>query len=349
MTRQQRHLHLALWLGLAPVLAVVIYVTAQAHTADIVRPEADDARQFARMAGLIAFALLSLTMLIGPLSRISARFKPFIRGRRYLGLLTFMTASAHVFLAHVRDNTEGGLERRAQDLFQSNPNYPAFSGFPFESLGVIAFAILCLLVATSHNLANRWLGARVWKALHFLVYFAYALLVAHIAFGVVQLGKPFIYLTLLAIGAGVVTGLHIFTGLASLKRPSRLSPDGWILVARTKDMPGARAVRIKPPKGEVIAVFCEADKVWAVAHNCPHQGGPLGEGLISGGLITCPCHGFQYDAGDGSAAKKRRRPLATYPTKIVAGRVYVYPAANALGTSTPPSLIPQSPQTEVYG
>ena len=165
MTRQQRHLHLALWLGFAPVLGVIIYVTAQAHTAYILRPEADDARQLARMAGLIAFGLLTLTMLIGPLSRIFARFKPYIRFRRYLGLLTFMTACAHVFFAHFHDDTEGSLERLAQDLFQSNPNYPAFSGFPFESLGVIAFAILCLMVATSHNLANRWLGARVWNCL----------------------------------------------------------------------------------------------------------------------------------------------------------------------------------------
>ena len=103
MTRQQRHLHLALWLGLAPVLGVVIYVAAQAHTADIARPEADDTRQLARMAGLTAFGLLTLTVIIGPLSRIFASFKALIRFRRYLGLLTFMSACAHVFFAHFQN------------------------------------------------------------------------------------------------------------------------------------------------------------------------------------------------------------------------------------------------------
>ncbi len=346
MTRQQRHLHLLIWLSLAPLMAILVYHAAQqASVADMTRPRTGEGHPLAGATGLLAFGLFSFTLLIGPLSRLSARLMPLLKLRRYFGLFAFLLASAHVFFTLFWSNTGIGLKQPLQTLLHLTPE----SGLRHEGFGALAFVILCVMAITSHGLIKIWLGARIWKGLHMAGYFAYALLVAHIAYGVVQLGKPTLYLLALAAGTGFLASLHIATGLASLKRPSRLSPDGWILVARTEDMPQARALRIKPPRGEMIAIFREADKVWAVAHNCPHQGGPLGEGMVSAGLITCPCHGFQYSANDGHPQKKRRRPLVTYPTKIVAGRVYVYPVANALGTATSPGLIPQSQQADVYG
>ena len=38
----------------------------------------------------------------------------------------------------------------------------------------------------------------------------------------------------------------------------------------------------------------------ALDNHCPHQGGPLGEGMIEGGYVRCPWHGYEYDPKDGS-------------------------------------------------
>ena len=51
------------------------------------------------------------------------------------------------------------------------------SDFPFEPLGALALVILFLMAATSHDFWLANLGAPAWKALHMLVYLAYALLV----------------------------------------------------------------------------------------------------------------------------------------------------------------------------
>jgi pyruvate oxidase len=44
-----------------------------------------------------------------------------------------------------------------------------------------------------------------------------------------------------------------------------------------------------------IALSHTADGWGALANRCPHQGGPLGEGLIEGCWLTCPWHGWEYD------------------------------------------------------
>ena len=46
--------------------------------------------------------------------------------------------------------------------------------------------------------------------------------------------------------------------------------------------------------GERVAIFKYDGKISAVSNVCQHQNGPLGEGKILDGCITCPWHGYQY-------------------------------------------------------
>lgn len=57
--------------------------------------------------------------------------------------------------------------------------------------------------------------------------------------------------------------------------------------------------RIYVIQGEEIAVFNVDGKFFALSNICPHQGGPLGEGEIEGGTITCPWHGWKFDIKTG--------------------------------------------------
>jgi nitrite reductase/ring-hydroxylating ferredoxin subunit len=291
-----------------------------------------------RATGTLAFLLLTFILCIGPLARMTDRFKPFLYNRRHLGVTTFLIALIHAALAmmwyHGFSETNPFVS-----LFISNPRYESLSGFPFEVLGFGALLIMFLMAATSHDFWNANLGPGVWKALHMGVYIAYALLIAHVALGAIQFEKSPAYVALLGAGTTIVFALHISTGLMTLRGRDRLEVDGWLKVADVTDIEDARAKIVRPAKGEAIAVFRDGDKVSAVSNVCRHQGGPLGEGKIVDGCITCPWHGFQYRMEDGQSPPPFTEKIATYATRIVDGVVYVNPEPNAPGTPQTPSLI----------
>lgn len=291
-----------------------------------------------RATGTLAFLLLTFILCIGPLARLTDRFKPFLYNRRHLGVTTFLIALVHAALVimwyHGFSETNPLVS-----VFISNPRYESLSGFPFEVLGFAALIIMFLMAATSHDFWNANLGPGLWKALHMGVYFAYALLVIHIALGAIQFNKSPIYVALLATSAVTVVGLHVITGLAAMRPSDRTANEGWLKVAAIDDMKDARAKIVRPLKGEAIAVFRDGNKISAVSNVCRHQGGPLGEGKIVDGCITCPWHGFQYRMEDGQSPPPFTEKIATYATRIIEGVVYVNPEPNPPGTPQPPSQI----------
>ena len=51
-----------------------------------------------------------------------------------------------------------------------------------------------------------------------------------------------------------------------------------------------------------IAIFRTADdEVFAVHDKCPHKGGPLSQGILSGKVVTCPLHSWKIDLDTGEA------------------------------------------------
>ncbi|MEM7459395.1 MAG: ferric reductase-like transmembrane domain-containing protein [Pseudomonadota bacterium] len=320
---------------------VVLYLVGFIAVSYMTQPEGDSfapIQALLRATGTLAFLLLTFILCIGPLARMTDRFKPFLYNRRHLGVTTFLIALIHAALVmlwyHGFSETNPLVS-----LFISNPRYDSLAGFPFEVLGFGALLIMFLMAATSHDFWNANLGPGTWKALHMGVYVAYALLIAHVALGAIQFEKSPAYVVLLAAGATIVVALHIGTGLASLRGSDKVDPDGWLKVAAVADMEDSRAKIVRPSTGEAIAVFRDGDKVSAVSNVCRHQGGPLGEGKIVDGCITCPWHGFQYRMEDGQSPPPFTEKIATYATRIVDGMVFVNPEPNAPGTPQTPSQI----------
>ena len=52
-------------------------------------------------------------------------------------------------------------------------------------------------------------------------------------------------------------------------------------------------------EGRIVALFNVAGTFYALDGVCPHQGGPLGKGCLTGELITCPWHGWQFNVCSG--------------------------------------------------
>ena len=77
-------------------------------------------------------------------------------------------------------------------------------------------------------------------------------------------------------------------------------------------------------QGLPLAVFRTSDgQVFALADTCPHKSGPLSEGIVSGGTVTCPLHNWTIDLATGQAVAPDEGMTASLPVRIADGNVLV--------------------------
>ncbi|MBX3316828.1 MAG: ferric reductase-like transmembrane domain-containing protein [Phycisphaeraceae bacterium] len=300
-----------------------------------------------RAIGSCAFLLLHVALAIGPLSRIDKRFAPLLYNRRHLGVATFILALLHATIAvgfyggfGVDDPVTAVLARYSPESFVS------LSGFPFEILGFAALLILFVMAATSHDFWLANLGARAWKWIHMLVYPAYALLVVHVVLGAMQSERSLVYPIVLGLGIVTLGSLHVVAGWREARKdrdsigiPARAGLDEprWIEVGSVDEIRPDRAKIVCLNGRERIAVFRHNDAISAVSNVCAHQGGPLGEGKIVNGCITCPWHGYQYLPESGQSPPPYTEKIATYQVRVEGRRILVNPDALAPGTPVEPA------------
>ncbi|HYL14122.1 MAG TPA: Rieske (2Fe-2S) protein [Terriglobales bacterium] len=74
---------------------------------------------------------------------------------------------------------------------------------------------------------------------------------------------------------------------------------------------------------KVICVANVNGTITAIDNVCLHRGGPLGQGVIEGGKVVCPWHGWMWDPKTGEAAHNPAAKVAVYPLKIEDGSVWV--------------------------
>lgn len=322
------------------VAGVISYLALFAGVGALVHPNATIETLLIRGLGTCALLLLHVILLIGPLCRLQPQLLPLLYNRRHLGVTMFLVALAHGVFSLIQFHALGDLSPLVS-LFVSNTRYDSLANFPFQPLGFIALLILFLMAATSHDFWLANLTAPVWKRLHMLVYVAYGLIVAHVVLGVLQAETSPWLAILLGSGLLAVLGLHLWAGYRERHDDRELAApnhDGWVDVCAVKDIPANRAC-IATVAGERIAVFKYEGKVSALSNVCQHQNGPLGEGEIIDGCVTCPWHGYQYLPDTGASPPPFTEKVPTFNVKIVNERVFVDPCPNAPGTRVEPALV----------
>jgi methionine sulfoxide reductase heme-binding subunit len=233
-------------------------------------------------------------------------------------------------------------------LLISNPRYGSVADFPFQALGSLALIILFLMAATSHDFWLRNLSAPMWKRLHMLVYVAYALLVAHVTLGALQSETSPMLAIALIVGLSIVLSVH----LAAAFREKRVDcakheavDEGFVEVCKVERIP-EKCATILSVSGERVAVFRYDGQVSAISNVCQHQNGPLGEGRIIDGCVTCPWHGYQYRPESGAAPPPFKEKIPTFRVKVVDGHVFVHPRPNPPGTYVEPAHIASSREAQ---
>jgi sulfoxide reductase heme-binding subunit YedZ len=307
----------------------------------ILFPYVTDEIMLMRAFGTGAFVLLHIILCIGPLCRLNPKFLPLLYNRRHAGVTMCLLALIHAALV-VLTYHAGGDTNPIVGIFLSTPVTGPFAGVPFQPFGFFALVILFLMAATSHDFWLANLTAPVWKSLHMLVYVAYALLVLHVTFGILQAEVTPVYVTAVGMGLVLVLGLHVAAALKEAPQDrlceASLQAQGYVDVCAVDDIPEKRA-RIVCLSGERVAIFKYDGKVSAVSNVCQHQNGPLGEGKIVDGCITCPWHGYQYLPETGASPPPFVEKVPTFNVRIQNGRVVVHPKPNPAGVRAEPARI----------
>jgi DMSO/TMAO reductase YedYZ heme-binding membrane subunit/nitrite reductase/ring-hydroxylating ferredoxin subunit len=292
-------------------------------------PEAIDLQ--IRAFGSCAFVMLTVILAIGPAARLDQRLLPLLYNRRHFGVMTFVVAAVHVWFMIDWYLALNALPSLGEELTRW-PDYAKFIGFPFKVLGIAAFLVLFVMAATSHDFWLAFLTPPTWKALHMALYVAYGLVVMHVALGIMQSERTLLIPFMLYGGFGAVAALHLVAGFRERDPCAMRAGDGWIAVGAPHTIPDKAAVIVTTRGGERIAVFRDGRQVGALTNLCAHQNGPLGEGRIIDGCITCPWHGYQYRLSDGCAPPPFTEKLATHRVRIRDGCVEVDPTPLPPGT-----------------
>ena len=332
--RQKRRYDATILIGVIGYLAVFV------GSGFLIDPNATVETLTIRAFGTCAALLLHVVLAIGPLCRLDARFLPLLYNRRHLGVTTFLVALVHGAFSLIQFHALGDVNPLVSILVTSS-EYASLTSFPFQQLGLVALVILFLMAATSHDFWLRSLSPPVWKALHMLVYVAYALIIAHVALGTLQAERGIVLPFTLFTGMVVVLGLHVAAAVREARRDvdlSRAAAAGFVDVCAAADLVDRRGQTVCL-SGERVAIFRYDGEVSAVSNVCKHQNGPLGEGKIVGDCIVCPWHGYEYEPASGRAPAPFTERLATFPVRVISGRVLVNPVSLPPGTYVEPARI----------
>jgi nitrite reductase (NADH) small subunit len=97
--------------------------------------------------------------------------------------------------------------------------------------------------------------------------------------------------------------------------PKPLTMSNWVRVAKVSECPPGTV--LERLAGDRVIALCNAEgTVFALDGVCPHQGGPLGEGELTGKVLMCPWHGWQFDVSTGQHQFNARVRQPHFPVRI---------------------------------
>ena len=132
---------------------------------------------------------------------------------------------------------------------------------------------------------------------------------------------------LAAVSASGLLGGHISFRLAGganhAEEVPHLVEPGWHHLMQAADLPEGKPVRQLLGEVPVVAVR-DGGAVRVLADRCSHMSGPLSDGELSDGCLTCPWHGSMFRIADGSVARgPATAPQPSFETREVGGAIQV--------------------------
>jgi nitrite reductase (NADH) small subunit len=98
----------------------------------------------------------------------------------------------------------------------------------------------------------------------------------------------------------------------------------WVRVAPCDGIP-VREGRPVTLAGREIAIFNLGERFLATDNRCPHKGGPLCDGIVSGETVVCPLHAWRISLQTGAVERPgiEAACVGTYPTRVEEGVIWL--------------------------
>jgi nitrite reductase/ring-hydroxylating ferredoxin subunit/uncharacterized membrane protein len=142
-----------------------------------------------------------------------------------------------------------------------------------------------------------------------------------------RLGRLLRLAGLAAVSASGLLGGHISFRLAGganhAEEVPHLVKPGWQRLMAAADLPEGKPVRQMLGEVPVVAIRT-GGAVHVLADRCSHMSGPLSDGDLADGCLTCPWHGSVFRTTDGSVARgPATAPQPAFQTREVGGAIQV--------------------------
>jgi len=95
-----------------------------------------------------------------------------------------------------------------------------------------------------------------------------------------------------------------------------------VKVASVDEVPAGQG-KVVEVNGIEIALFNAGGTFFASGSICPHESGPLGEGVLEADTVICPWHGFDFDLKTGECLVDPELKVPCYPVKVEGSDIYV--------------------------
>lgn len=102
---------------------------------------------------------------------------------------------------------------------------------------------------------------------------------------------------------------------------------GWIETLTVEEVPSGTKKCFKNEKENILIINIE-NRLSAFRNECPHQGLPLDGGMLEADerMLTCPWHGFKFDASSGECLTAPAAQLESFPLRVENGIILVRPS-----------------------
>jgi precorrin-3B synthase len=111
--------------------------------------------------------------------------------------------------------------------------------------------------------------------------------------------------------------------------------DGFVFAAHDSQVAEGAGLTVEV-EGKEYALFRINGRVHALDNACPHEGAPLAQGEVANGVITCPWHGWTFQACTGCSINPAGNDLKSYLVKVEKGRIFIQIGTDAPATVASP-------------
>lgn len=97
----------------------------------------------------------------------------------------------------------------------------------------------------------------------------------------------------------------------------------WITLGKIEDIPRLGSRVVSTADGDIAVFRTSDDHIFALRDHCPHQGGPLSQGMVYGHTVACPLHNWSIDLETGEAVAPDKGCSHHYPVKVENGTIAI--------------------------